>query len=50
MNRFIIADPKKCIGCRTCEIACGMAHSEGQDISAWNATSFAPRLHVVKGV
>ena len=50
MNRFIIADPKKCIGCRTCEIACVMAHSESQDISALNATSFAPRLHVIKGV
>ncbi|WP_323116061.1 4Fe-4S binding protein, partial [Klebsiella variicola] len=22
MNRFIIADPKKCIGCHTCEVAC----------------------------
>ncbi|TCV99257.1 electron transport protein HydN [Biostraticola tofi] len=50
MNRFIIADPKKCIGCRTCEIACVMAHSETQDISALNAATFAPRLHVIKGV
>ncbi|MEH3685527.1 electron transporter, partial [Klebsiella pneumoniae] len=22
MNRFIIADATKCIGCRTCEVAC----------------------------
>ncbi|ECE4897010.1 MAG: 4Fe-4S binding protein, partial [Escherichia coli] len=22
MNRFIIADASKCIGCRTCEVAC----------------------------
>jgi len=50
MNRFIIADPKKCIGCRTCEIACVMAHSESQDISQLNTETFTPRLHVIKGV
>ncbi|WON78641.1 electron transport protein HydN [Serratia sp. UGAL515B_01] len=50
MNRFIIADPKKCIGCRTCEIACVMAHSENQDISLLNTATFAPRIHVIKGV
>ncbi|WP_114191716.1 electron transport protein HydN [Edaphovirga cremea] len=50
MNRFIIADPNKCIGCRTCEIACVMAHSSDQDISALTSANFAPRLHVIKGV
>lgn len=50
MNRFIIADAKKCIGCRTCEIACVLAHSENQDISTLNAATFAPRLHVIKSV
>ncbi|EPS0107335.1 electron transporter, partial [Escherichia coli] len=24
MNRFIIADATKCIGCRTCEVACAV--------------------------
>lgn len=28
MNRFIIADPKKCIGCHTCEVACVVSHQE----------------------
>lgn len=50
MNRFIIADPQKCIGCRTCEIACVMAHSLSQDISQLNTTTFTPRLHVIKSV
>ncbi len=49
MNRFIIADPKKCIGCRTCEIACVVAHSQNQDISALNGANFTPRLHLLKG-
>ncbi|NPE71655.1 electron transport protein HydN, partial [Dickeya dadantii] len=25
MNQFVIADAAKCIGCRTCEIACAVA-------------------------
>lgn len=29
LNRFVIADPGKCIGCRLCEIACSAAHSHG---------------------
>ncbi len=28
MNRFIIADPKKCIGCHTCEVACVVSHQQ----------------------
>lgn len=28
MNRFIIADASKCIGCRTCEVACVVSHQE----------------------
>lgn len=28
MNNFVIANPQKCIGCRTCEVACVMAHAD----------------------
>ena len=49
MNRFIIADPKKCIGCRTCEVACVLAHNGGR-LEALNKANFAPRLKVVKGL
>lgn len=28
MNRFVIADPEKCIGCHTCEAACVHAHEK----------------------
>ena len=31
MNYFVVADPIKCIGCRTCMIACVVEHS-GEDI------------------
>ncbi len=27
MNCFVIANPDKCIGCRTCMIACVVAHN-----------------------
>ncbi|MDR3431659.1 MAG: electron transport protein HydN [Rouxiella aceris] len=50
MNKFIIADPKKCIGCRTCEIACVMAHAESQEIATFTAANFVPRLHVIRGM
>lgn len=33
MNRFIIADAQKCIGCRTCEVACVVSHQRDQDCS-----------------
>ncbi|MFD3155795.1 4Fe-4S dicluster domain-containing protein [Haloimpatiens sp. FM7330] len=49
MNAFVIADPDKCIGCRTCEIACVVAHSEKNIFTAGNCDiEFNPRLHVVK--
>lgn len=49
MSRFVVADPKKCIGCKTCEIACVDAHSasniflENQD-----QIKFHPCLTVIK--
>lgn len=44
MNRYILADPEKCIGCRTCEVACMMSH---QDAAAPDALT--SRIRVVKG-
>lgn len=44
MNRFIMADAEKCIGCRTCEAACAVSHQE-----IVNANDFMPRIRVVKG-
>ncbi|WBF47794.1 4Fe-4S dicluster domain-containing protein [Serratia rubidaea] len=44
MNQFIVADADKCIGCRTCEIACSLAHND----ATLHPRNFAPRLQVVK--
>ncbi|WP_165466875.1 4Fe-4S dicluster domain-containing protein [Enterobacter cloacae] len=44
MNRFILADPEKCIGCRTCEVACMMSHQ-----SCATPDAFTSRIRVVKG-
>ncbi|NMM64446.1 4Fe-4S dicluster domain-containing protein [Clostridium sp. P21] len=48
-NCFVVADPVKCIGCRTCEIACVVAHSK-KDIFTSNVSEieFFPRLSVIK--
>lgn len=48
MNRFVIAEPQKCIGCRTCEVACVLAHPSGDGSAPLSPENFAPRLHVVK--
>ena len=50
MNRFIMADASKCIGCRTCEVACVVSHQEQQDCAALTSETFLPRIHVIKGV
>ncbi|MGG5837834.1 4Fe-4S dicluster domain-containing protein [Huaxiibacter chinensis] len=47
MNHFIMADPTKCIGCRTCEVACVVAHQDKQDCAT--VSQFASRIRVVKG-
>lgn len=45
MNQFIVADAEKCIGCRTCELACALAHTNGQKLQPQN---FMPYLKIVK--
>ncbi len=48
-NCFIVADPDKCIGCRTCEIACVVAHSSKDIFTApLSQIEFFPRLNVIK--
>ncbi|MGM3176011.1 4Fe-4S dicluster domain-containing protein [Dickeya lacustris] len=47
MNSFVIADAAKCIGCRTCEIACAVAHAGG-DQQKLHKSHFFPRLKVIK--
>ncbi|MEI2267444.1 4Fe-4S dicluster domain-containing protein [Erwinia sp. CGal63] len=45
MNQFIVAQPEKCIGCHTCEVACAVAHT-GSPLLA--AQRYFPRLNVIK--
>lgn len=49
MNVFMVVDPDKCIGCRTCEVACVVAHSAKDAILTGQLeNSFFPRLKVIK--
>jgi electron transport protein HydN len=51
MNCFVIAEPDKCIGCRTCEVACALAHPIGAGTGeTLSPANFRPRLKVVKGL
>lgn len=49
MNKFVKGNPDMCIGCRTCMVACVVAHS-GNDIFQGNPYNFTfnPKLHMVK--
>ncbi|MBT2292549.1 4Fe-4S dicluster domain-containing protein [Paenibacillus albidus] len=49
MNRFVIADPDKCIGCHTCEVACVVAHAgNNMFLEGECGDDFYPRLTVVE--
>lgn len=49
MNHFLIANPDRCIGCRTCEIACVLAHAPSGAVARDGLPgNFTPRLRVVK--
>jgi len=48
LNSFILAEPEKCVGCRTCEIACALAHMTVPPAVAGEVkTRLTPRLFVV---
>ncbi|MDR1229916.1 MAG: 4Fe-4S dicluster domain-containing protein [Spirochaetaceae bacterium] len=49
MNSFVLANPIRCIGCRTCAIACVVAH-EGKHIFEIDPDGYAfnPKLFMVK--
>jgi electron transport protein HydN len=45
---FVQSDTEKCIGCRTCEIACAVAHGESKTGAAGAEPGvFIPRLFVI---
>ena len=49
LNRFVVADQSKCIGCRLCEMACAMAHTPGgrpRTVGSL-ANPVQPRLHLM---
>ncbi|MDR3438343.1 4Fe-4S dicluster domain-containing protein [Telmatospirillum sp.] len=48
MNRFIAATPSKCIGCRTCEVACVLAHAGDTGVEGLSPLTFMPRLTTIK--
>ena len=48
-NCFVMADPKKCIGCKACELACFAVHNKNNNVSSTVGTveiPVMPRLYV----
>jgi electron transport protein HydN len=49
MNNFVMANPQRCIGCRTCEVACVVAHSDNNIFTVKkDDINFNPCLKVIK--
>lgn len=51
LNSFIVANPKKCIGCKACEVACFTVHNKNNNVGAvvgTVTTPVIPRLFTVK--
>ena len=47
MNRFVAATASKCIGCRTCEVACVVAHDGAIGVAGLSKAVFKPRLTMI---
>ena len=45
MNKFIVADPRECIGCHACEVACVVAHNN--NLWPQQRSAFIPRIRVI---
>jgi electron transport protein HydN len=49
LNSFVVADPNKCIGCKVCEVACAVTHSDVQLTTCGNMeVPVIPKLYLVK--
>lgn len=49
LNTYVVADPRKCIGCKVCEVACSVAHSnEPVTTVGTMAAPILSRLYLVK--
>jgi electron transport protein HydN len=48
MNNLVIAESGRCIACRTCEVACVLAHSPADTLQTLTARRFMPRLRLIR--
>ncbi len=49
LNSFVLANPKKCIGCKVCEVACAVAHRSEELKTVGNMdVPIMPRLYLVR--
>lgn len=49
LNAFVVADPNKCIGCKICEVACSLAHTDSEAITVGMVdTPLIAKLYLVQ--
>ncbi len=44
--RVVLVDPKRCLGCRSCELACAVAHSKAGELLATVLAGERPRKRI----
>jgi len=47
MSKMILVDVPKCLGCRSCQLACAVSHSKAQNLLGAIAEGSAPRVAVL---
>ncbi|HWI61097.1 MAG TPA: 4Fe-4S dicluster domain-containing protein [Symbiobacteriaceae bacterium] len=49
LNAFVVADPGKCIGCRVCEVACAVVHSDLPVTTVGTmVTPIIPKMYMIR--
>ena len=50
--KTVFVNPERCIGCKQCEVACAVEHSESKDLyqAVFETPKPRPRIHVAPGI
>ncbi len=50
--KTVFVNPERCIGCKQCEVACAVEHSESKDLyqAVFEKPKPQPRIHVAPGI
>jgi anaerobic carbon-monoxide dehydrogenase iron sulfur subunit len=47
MNKMVVVEAKRCVGCHSCELACGIAHSKSKNLTGSIAEKPSPAVRII---